>query len=265
MNNTFNINRFGLLLKRQWLDFGKIYLISFGVLIGILALFYSISLTDDSLRNLSSNTLNFRYPLFLITGFLFASIIANSYFMHLGQKPKAIINILIPASSTEKFLSAIFYTLIVAIPSYLLCFYVIDLAFVSSVRATNTLTSSYIDYQGKKVVIDNLAYFFSTETVKDFYPFYYVPLLINGVFLLGSIFFKSFHYVKTAISVMAFGVLWVASTIFVMQQLTNNTVWVGNHYWQDEKNVFFIMSLIGVLLTLAFWFISFIRLKEKEA
>jgi hypothetical protein len=23
MNNTFNINRFGLLLKRQWLDFGK--------------------------------------------------------------------------------------------------------------------------------------------------------------------------------------------------------------------------------------------------
>ncbi|WP_426327109.1 hypothetical protein [Pedobacter sp. R-06] len=265
MNNTFNINRFGLLLKRQWLDFGKIYLISFGVLIGILALFYSISLTDNSLKNLSSNTLNFRYPLFLITGFLFASIIANSYFMHLGQNPKAVINILIPASSTEKFLSAIFYTVIIAIPSYLLCFYVIDLAFVSSVRTTHTLITSYNDYQGKKVVIDNLAYFFSTETVRDFYPFYYVPLLINGVFLLGSIFFKSFHYVKTAISLMAFGVLWVASTIFVMKELTNNTVWVGNHYWQDEKNIVFLMSLIGILLTLAFWFISFIRLKEKEA
>lgn len=265
MNNTFNINRFGLLLKRQWLDFGKIYLISFGVLIGILALFYSISLTDESLKHLSSNSLNFRYPLFLITGFLFASIIANSYFMHLGQKPKAIINILIPASSTEKFLGAIFYTLIVAIPSYLLCFYVIDLAFISSVRATNTLTSSYIDYQGKKVVIDNLAYFFSTETVKDFYPFYYVPLLINGVFLLGSIFFKSFHYVRTAISVMAFGVLWVASIIFIMNRLNDNTVWVGGPYWQDDNHVFFVMSLMGIFLTLAFWLISFIRLKEKEA
>jgi len=265
MNNTFNINRFGLLLKRQWLDFGKIYLISFGVLIGVLALFYSISLTDNNLKYLSSNTLSFRFPLFLITGFLFVSIIANSYFMHLGQKPKAIINILVPASNIEKFLCAIFYTLIIGIPSYLLCFYLIDLSFISSVRATHTLTGSYTDYQGKKVVIDYLTYFFSTETVKNFSQFYYVPLLINSVFLLGSIFFQNFHYIKTAISIMVFGVLWVTSTIFVLQKLTNNTVWVGNHYWQDEGNIFFIMSLIGILLTLAFWFISFIRLKEKEA
>jgi len=265
MNNTFNINRFGLLLKRQWLDFGKIYLISFGVLIGVLVLFYNISLTDNNLKYLSSNTLNFRFPLFLITGFLFVSIIASSYFMHLGQKPKAIINILVPASNIEKFLCAIFYTLIIGIPSYLLCFYLIDLSFISSVRATHTLTGSYTDYQGKKVIIDYLTYFFSTGTVKDFYQFYYVPLLINSVFLLGSIFFQNFHYIKTAISIMVFGVLWVTSTIFILQKLTNNTVWVGNHYWQDESNIFFIMSLVGILLTLAFWFISFIRLKEKEA
>jgi hypothetical protein len=265
MNNTFNINRFGLLLKRQWLDFGKIYLISFGILIGGLALFYAINLTENNLKHFSSNTLNFRYPLFLITGFLFVSIIANSYFMHLGQKPKAIINILIPASSIEKFLSAIFYTLIIAIPTYLLCFYLIDLAFVSSVRATHTLTTSFTDYTGKKIVVDGAAYFFSTKTVKEFYQFYYVPFLINAVFLLGSIFFQNFHYIKTAISVMAFVALWVASIIFVMSRLTNNTVWVGGPYWQDDNHVFFAMSLTGVFLTLVFWLISFIRLKEKEA
>jgi hypothetical protein len=265
MNNTFNINRFGLLLKRQWLDFGKIYLISFGVLIGVLTLFYAINLTDDRLKYLTSGTLNFRYPLFLITGFLFTSIIANSYFMDLGQKPKTIINILVPASRIEKFLSAIFYTLIIAVPTYLLCFYLVDLAFVSSVRATHTLTSSYTDYQGKKVIIDNVAYFFSTKTVKEFYQFYYVPFLINAVFLLGSIFFQNFHYIKTAISVMAFVVLWVASIIFIMNKLTNNTVWVGGPYWQDDNHIFFVMSLMGIFLTLAFWLISFIRLKEKEA
>ncbi len=265
MNNTFNINRFGLLLKRQWLEFGKIYLISFGVLIGVLALFYSISLTDHNLQYLSSRTLSFRLPLFLITGFLFVSIVANSYFMHLGQKPKAIINILVPASNIEKFLCAIFYTLIIGIPSYLFCFYLIDLSFISSIRATHSLTESYTDYQGKKVVVDYLTYFFSTGNIKEAYQFYYVPLLINSVFLLGSIFFQNFHYIKTAITIMVFGVLWVTSTIFVMQKLTNNTVWVGSHYWQDERNIFFTMSLVCILLTLAFWFISFIRLKEKEA
>ncbi|KQM75127.1 hypothetical protein ASE74_03910 [Pedobacter sp. Leaf216] len=265
MNNTFNINRFGLLLRRQWLDFGKIYLISFGVLIGILAFIYAISLTDERLKYISFNTLNFRYPLFLITGLLFVSIIANSYFMQLGQKSKAIINILTPASTIEKFLCGIFYTVIVALPSYLLCFYLTDLIFVSSIRATHTLVTSYNDYNGKKVVIDNLAYFFSTPTVKQFLQFYYVPFLINAVFLLGSIFFQSFHYIKTAISVMAFGVIWVTLTIFIIKKLTDNTVWVGSHYWQDEQNIYFLISLMSILITLVFWFISFIRLKEKEA
>ena len=265
MNNTFNINRFGLLLKRQWLDFGKIYLISFGVLIGALTLFYAINLTEDNLKQFSSNTLNFRYPLFLITGFLFMSIISSGYFMHLGQKPKAIISILIPASGTEKFLTAIFYTVIISIPSYLLCFYLIDLAFVSSIRETHTLTSSYTNYQGKNVIIDNVAYFFATETVSEFYPFCYVPLLVNSVFLLGSIFFQNFHYVKTAISAMLFIVVWVTSIIYIMNKLTESTVWVGNQYLQSKGFSEILMAAVGIFLILVFWFISFLRLKEKEA
>lgn len=264
MNNTFNINRFGLLLKRQWLDFGKIYLISFGVLVGILIFFYAITLNGEALKHISTNTLNFRYPLFLITGFIFISVIASSYFANLGQKSKAIAIILIPASTTEKFLVAIFYTLFITVATYLLCFYLVDLAFISSIRKTHSLTSSYTDYLGKKVVVDNIAYFSSTETVKGFYKFYYVPLLINSVFLLGSIFFQNFHYVKTSISVMALQALWVASTILIMQKITQNTVWVGSQYWQNDENVFFVMGLVGLFLTFAFWFISFIRLKEKE-
>ncbi|SDD42090.1 hypothetical protein SAMN04488024_105384 [Pedobacter soli] len=259
------MNRFGLLLKRQWLEFGKIYLISFGVLLGVLILFYKINITEDNLNSRYYNSLNFRHPLFLVTGFIFISITSSSYFMNLGQKPKAIINILIPASTLEKFLTAMFYTLIVSIPSYLLCFYLVDAAFVSSIRDSHTLTSSYTDYDGKKIVIDHFAYFFSTETAIQFRSFYYMPLLINSIFLLGSIFFKNFHYVKTAISLMVFVVLWIASTIYVMSKLTDNTVWVGSPYWQDETHIFFATNLVALCLTMIFWLITFIRLKEKEA
>ena len=40
MNNTFNIQRLGLLLKRQWLEFGKIYLITVAVALGVIITFY---------------------------------------------------------------------------------------------------------------------------------------------------------------------------------------------------------------------------------
>ncbi|RZL57709.1 MAG: hypothetical protein EOO93_17695, partial [Pedobacter sp.] len=90
MNNTFNINRFGLLLKRQWLDFGKIYLISLVVVIGVIIGFYAFSAPLPSKTNNfdydSNLDMRFRYPLFLILGFLFISIVASSYFSLLGQK-----------------------------------------------------------------------------------------------------------------------------------------------------------------------------------
>jgi hypothetical protein len=90
MNNTFNINRFGLLVKRQWLDFGKIYLISLIVIAGILTGFYIFNI-PTALRNNRINddgyfNMGFRIPLFLIMGFIFISVVSSSYFSCFGQK-----------------------------------------------------------------------------------------------------------------------------------------------------------------------------------
>ncbi|WP_205903252.1 hypothetical protein, partial [Pseudomonas viridiflava] len=38
--------------------------------------------------------------------------------------------------------------------------------------------------------------------VSSFFPF---PFLVMGIFLLGSVYFNRFHYIKTAISVVIFG------------------------------------------------------------
>lgn len=271
MNNTFNINRFGLLLKRQWLDFGKIYLISLVVLLGILVGFYSYSIPSP-LKNNNFDydgdlDMRFRYPLFLILGFVFISIVASSYFNILGQKSRAILELMTPASTFEKFLGGIFYTAILSLATYLILFYLVDLPFVKYINAH----LSEFKMSGAKASLPKPVESISAQIVNDenyrnyLLHFITVPFLITSIFLVGSIYFNRFHYIKTAISVMVFGVLWVTSTIFVMRRLTSNTVWVGNYYWQDESNILFIMSLMGILLTLAFWLISFIRLKEKEA
>ncbi|RZL46113.1 MAG: hypothetical protein EOO93_26330, partial [Pedobacter sp.] len=65
MNNTFNINRFGLLLRRQWLDFGKIYLIILVVIIGVIIGFYAwytpSPLKHNNFDNDGNLDMRFRY------------------------------------------------------------------------------------------------------------------------------------------------------------------------------------------------------------
>ncbi|TKC12959.1 hypothetical protein FA048_04900 [Pedobacter polaris] len=274
MNNTFNIQRFGLLLKRQWLEFGKIYLISLLVALGVIITFYGLALWKNIVGThaFSERDLHFREPLFLIFGFIFISIIASNYFAHLGQKPKAIIDLLIPASTFEKFLTGIFFTSILAIASFVILFYLTDLAFVSKLRSLYHSVSSvttYTDASGKEVKsIDNIMYFFSKNSPNLFKPLYAVPFFVTSIFLVGSIYFNKFHYIKTAISVMIFSGIWSliifksGEFLFEGKVLIESEEMPLNNVSRSDGEILGVLLL--VVLTAIFWSITYVRLKEKE-
>jgi hypothetical protein len=271
MNNTFNIQRFGLLLKRQWLEFGKIYLITLGVAAGVIISAYGISLWRVLIEKVQQPhvALDFREPLFLIFGFLFITVIASNYFAHLGQKPKAIIDLLIPASTFEKFLAGIFFTAVLSSIAYLLIFYITDLAFVSKLRDMypNMFWTYTTDPSEEKK--DLITYFFSRYAPKEFVSIYViVPFFITSIFLLGSIYFNKYHYIKTTIAVMIFSGIWgyiivnTAEKIFKGRvpiyrdssiKLDNPKVWI-------EIGIFCVVLLITSII----WRITYQRLKEKE-
>lgn len=268
MNNTFNIQRFGLLLKRQWLEFGKIYLISLVVVIGVNVGFYLFNLYP--FRSFSSQTLSFREPLFVLFGLLFITVIASSYFAHLGQKPKAIIDLMIPASTFEKFLGGILFTAILSSVSFILIFYLTDLAFVSHMRSLfdqqlvkNALSQA--DVTDQPVVKDHLAYFFTHNQSNLVKPLYAAPAFICSIFLLGSVYFNKFHYIKTAISLMIFCGVWAAIIAKTAKVLFEGKVRIESLSMTREKIDFeWILLLLLLLLTAIFWTITYIRLKEKE-
>ncbi len=269
MNNTFNIQRFGLLLKRQWLEFGKIYLISLVVALGVIIAFYGLSLWPQ-LKGLEVprwRNLGFRDPLFIIFGFIFISIIASSYFAHLGQKPKAVIDLMIPASAFEKFLAGVFFTGILATASYLLIFYLTDLVFIAKLQSTFKGVT-YKEDDGTIVsVTENIRYFYNANRSNLFLPFYLVPFFVTSIFLLGSIYFNKFHYIKTAISVMIFSGIWSliifksSKALFEGKILINPERMNTNMSRSTGELLGFILLLV---LTLIFWSITYIRLKEKE-
>ncbi len=272
MNNTFNIQRFSMLLKRQWLEFGKIYLITLGVAFGVIATFYMVAIWPSFQEMPSYDIrLNFREPLFLIFGFLFISVIASSYFAHFGQKAKTVIDLLIPASTFEKFLAAIFFTAILAVVSYVVIFYLTDLGFITKLRTTYSslaTSTSFNDSRGKFTMVrDNYDYFFSANKMNLYPQLYAIPLFVTAVFLLGSIYFNKFHYIKTAISVMIFSGIW---TYIVMNSIDFLTR--GRHNKQDfmfsngpDKDLaLWLVALFISVLTVIFWVITYVRLKEKE-
>ncbi|SDH51530.1 hypothetical protein SAMN05421827_12758 [Pedobacter terrae] len=266
MNNTFNMNRFGLLLKRQWLEFGKIYLISLVVLLGIVIGFYSYNIPSPFKNNNfdydGNLDMRFRYPLFLILGFVFISIVASSYFNILGQKSRAILELMTPASVFEKFLAGVVYTALISLFSYLLIFYLTDLAFV---KYLNGHLNAF-NHPGIKKVESIPQEVFRDEGFGKYWGYFFaLPFLITSIFLLGSIYFNRFHYIKTALSVMVFVGLASYLVVRFSVWLMENKVRYHHNFRNDDKDqILLAILLITSLITVIIWAITYIRLKEKE-
>jgi hypothetical protein len=100
-----------------------------------------------------------------------------------------------------------------------------------------------------------------------FLPFYIAPLFVTSIFLLGSIYFEKFHYIKTAISVMLFS--GIGGYIFgkAAEFLMSNRRPIGLPRFligRGTNNLELIIMLVVLLLTVIFWAITYVRLKEKE-
>jgi hypothetical protein len=270
MNNTFDINRFGLLLRRQWLEFGKIDLITLGVAFGVIAGSYLFSLWPVFAYDRNPpGDLSFREPLFIIFGGLFITVVASNYFAHLGQKSRTIIDLLVPSSTFEKIVAAILFSVVIVTLSFLVIFYLTDLAFVAKLRSLGELKT--VVYSGDVSKIENRVgefhYFFSSWEGFRFAPVYAVPALTSSIFLLGSVYFNKFHYVKTTISLMLFsglsGYIIGKSNDFLMRNrvsINDKKLIIG----RGAENMEYVLLSIFVLLTMILWVITYVRLKEKE-
>lgn len=277
MNNLFNLERFGLLLKRHWLEYGKTHLITLGIITGVILGFYGYayaSIVNNAFGgpgNLSKLLhLNFRLPLFIIFGIIIITMVASQYFAPLGQKAKAIIELTLPTSTFEKFLAGITISVVMGIISYLTIFYLIDLAFVSKLQNTYHFiyTETIANAGGDKVTTsrESLVYFFKQQSFKDApLALYVLPFTISSIFLLGSIYFNKSHYIKSMLSLLISMGICGAILVQSAKLVYENTILIEKNILLNNKISGFTLLLIFlIMLTLVFWVITFMRLREKE-
>lgn len=255
MNQVFNFHRFGLLLKLDLAENGKKALLSLAVILGLMFLlmnpfidFRKVGFSPIFLHILA-------YCVALFCGSLFTILAFEKY----ATPTTGIATILIPASQTEKYITA----------------------FISSILFMSVLLCAFfaMHYQFAEILIRNYA----LERINPLPPeimiaFSYIFYLVHGVSFLGSIYFPKATYIKTAsvffaFLVICFSVNWImvhqmveAGTIVQGPPFAKWNVFRNGTYIQVEysKTTFLAIKTFFVLFVLALWQVAYVRLKEKE-
>lgn len=257
MNNTFNINRFGLLLRRQIHEYGKIFGITVGVIIGALAFcywYYGPEATDVRSHVLE---MSYRIGLFLGFGLMFVALSASTYFAAYGNKSRTIAELMLPSSKFEKFLAGVLLSGIVTIITFIVTFLALDKIMISYLEGTLHAKDAVIPSIYTLVRPGKYEGFFITMIIL-------VPLFLNSIYLLGSIYFEKYQFLKTTISVLiiSLAIGWLIGNTADALFEGKRRIMGGNDV--SEETMMYVACGVSLLITSFVWSIGYIRLKEKE-
>ena len=257
MNQKFNLSRFGQLLKHYWAENSKRYLTSFGLIVGLM-LFLMLPIVGTS----QYSELFYLLHVFAFLGgvMLGGSLFTSTAFSAYSTPERGISAIMLPASRTEKFIvilliHALFAVLVFAI-GHLLHSVLSDLA-------NQGLPEGSREY---RPIPDEVARFFG-----------FSYFILQGTLFLGSLYFTKNAFVKTVgvvliITIIAFIINLQLAFQFVGE--ADSVITFPFIHWMIYHDQNYQISFPPVvstwirvflgLIVVAFGYITFVRLQEKE-
>lgn len=258
MNQIFNLNRFANLFIKHTVDNYKMYLMAFGVLVGVLffSLGFSRYVNNESLT--INNQVSFFVFFLMMGGSIFTSII----FSDLGNKKKAIAMLTLPASHFEKFLIGWIWSYVIFQLLFIPVFYI-------SVTVINQLFHHNVSDNPQLMSI-----FSAGQTNYSFLVFF---AALHAIVLWASIYFETYHFIKIAfaffVSLLLLAYLNVqflrliitksieGATIFFNVRVNENGTYFFLRMPDDKLKYILIMLMVFAAIL---WAAAFYRLKEKE-
>lgn len=257
MQNQFSFSRFSHLFRKHTSEHLKGYLMSLGVLVGILSLMLGAA-AYMSKGPVSEDVQGMLFVLFL---FGVGSVFTSNVFANLGQKQRAIAFLTLPATHLEKYLVGWLYSFLLFTIVYTACFYLVDVAVLHlSVRA------------GQEA---ELLQMFDTE--KRLYLVYLFYAMLHGLFIWGSAFFQKGHFIKTAFTAIILLFVLVNLNTLTMELLwgreLNGAMPFTDISFQEQEGYYTIALpetlerlpyLVPAVLAALFWAAAYKLLQEKQ-
>jgi hypothetical protein len=247
----------------------------------LLAAWYTFLLTMDKFGPLN---LFLQYSAYYCGLFFVGCLYASTLFSELSHKGQGIAYLSVPASTLEKLLCAIFFGVFLFFIVYTLIFYIVDIPMVSLanriIASEHQVWPGTLSPIGKEDVL-NLLNTDPWAPIPDrkYHLFLVGYFAIQSAFLLGSVYFSSYSFIKTTIALLLF---WLVLVIFLSKGLENHLPAGWHSYnliqWNDQRKDAMELHSIrlpgwmehGVLVLaqficpIVFWFAAYFRLKEKQ-
>jgi len=256
MNNTFNMQRFLWLFSKHTKENYKTYLMSLGVVAGILFISLGYVAYFEGLGNGIQEAF---FAVFLVFS---GSVFASLAFSNLGHKNNAISILTLPVSTFERFLVSWIYSFVIFQIAFVACFYAVDIAIINISNHNSTTKTEVFDI----ISADSRMYIV-------FLCFW----LLHGVSFLGSVFFQKLHFIKTALvfflvlTILVFANQALARLIMdhhvsVRMPLSNLFIKEGTsmYYIDTHASMPLILTIMLSVGALCLWAAAYFKLKEKQ-
>ena len=244
-----------LLLQRQFIEHKKMYGISIIVLFALLVfMFLVIHQWQDSFSGSVQN------GVFIIGLFVSGSLFTGTMFRELSNPQSAIWYLSIPARHSEKVLVSILLSVPLFLIAYLMIFYLADLIYL------------YGFADGNRAGLLDL-------TKNNFYHFFFLYIILNGLILLGGVIFNRYSLIKTVlVCILLFVCLnflnYTLLNMFIPEASIVSSVLFDSFLfsYQGENikvslldsNELIASLFVRVVLPISLWVAVWLKLKEKE-
>lgn len=269
MNQFFSFKRFTLLALKHWADNKKRYGLSVLAFIGLLITWFVFTMLTDFDTRLMGREI--QQMTFFLALFGVGTFYASQYFRELGSRSKGINFLLVPASAFEKLLCSLLYSVVLFFIVFTSVYYLVDLLLIAVTNSIPDTEKSELVNVFKIIILR-----FNKDATINFLLFFFS---VQSAFLLGSVYFEKYSFIKTIICGFVGAFLLFCFMYFFSQQLlpdgdypmgflTAYRVYVdgvNDHLvqiprWIGEVFRFLIMYGIAPFL----WLVTYFRLKEKQ-
>lgn len=250
-----NFSTISLLINRQFKEHFRMY--GIGLLVLLAFLFFMFLIVHQWQDSFSGAVQN---GVFVIGLFVGGGVFSNAMFHEFSSPQSGMWLLSIPATHAEKVVTSILISVVFFLGVYFLIFYLADLLYLG---LTGTLA------------VENIL-----NPFKDnFYQFFFLYLLFNGIMLLGSIVFNKHSFIKTLLAGVLFFIAFNYINTLMLEVLIPEASVVStipfdsflfSHQGENIKVFLFteanmVSSLfVRVVLPISIWFAVWLKLKEKE-
>jgi len=245
MNEFFNFRRFLRLFVKHTSEHYRVYLMSIGVLAGVLVLCgaFLLIVTPEALDP------GFQTASYLILLFIAGGIFTSTVFTEYGEKNRAVPALTLPATAFEKFLVGWLYSYPIFLVVYTCIFYLALLG----LRSLRHMPA------GRHIIVFSIG---QPEMPVSWVMF----TVIQSLALFGAIFFRKLQFIKTGFAFfITLAVLVLCNSLF-LKIITGVTFYIGDKNYSigtgSEESVL-ILVLLTVVAALI-WVAAYYRLKEKQ-